>query len=93
MIIVIKLVLAKCVGLTATAGRKMNVVFLVNVLIEAVQDVLIILIVALGIIVVRKDTGMPINLANVVQTVLGNRVLQAMIVVVQKMRWRISAKK
>mgnify|MGYP002804153297 CR=1 FL=1 len=83
MIIVLKPALVKFVELTATAGREMNAAFLVNVLIVAVWDVLIIPIVVAGITVVRKDSGILMNLANVAQTVLGNRVVQTMIVVVQ----------
>ena len=81
MIIVLKLVLAKFVELTAIAGREMNAAFLVNVLNVAVWDVLIILTVVRGITAVRKDSGM--NLANVVQAVSENLVVQTMIVVVQ----------
>jgi hypothetical protein len=57
MIIVLKLVSAKCVGLTETAGRETNAASLVNVLIVAVQDALRTQTAVLDITVVRRDNG------------------------------------
>lgn len=74
-----KVVLARFVALTRTVELKMNVVFLTNVLIKDVLDVLPTQTAVRNITVVKKDIGM--SLVSVVHTVLENLVVQATTVV------------
>ena len=71
---VAKVVLARFVARTKTAGLQTNVVFLTSVLIAAVLDVQQTQTVAQDSTVVRKDNGM--NLVSVVHIVLENLVIQ-----------------
>ena len=76
-----KVVWARSVGLTTTVGLKMSVVFLTNVLIVVALDVPQTQTAVPDITVVRKDSGLLVNLMCVVNIVLGNLVVQAMTVV------------
>jgi hypothetical protein len=79
-ITVLKVVWARSVGLTTTAELQMSAVFLTNVLIVVALDVPQTQTAVPDITVVRKD-GMLVNLVSVVNIVLANLVVQAMIVV------------
>ena len=81
MLVVVKAALARFVALTKTVGIQMNVVFLTNVLIKDVLDVLPTQTVVPDITVARKDIGM--NLASVVHTVLENLVARSRTVELQ----------
>ena len=74
-ITVLKLVLVSFVELTTTAGLKMNVASLINVLIEAVLDVLLTRTAVAGITAV-EDRGMAMNSAHAVQTALEDFVVK-----------------
>jgi hypothetical protein len=76
-----KVVLARFVALTRTVELKMNVVFLTNVLIKDVLDVLPTQTAVRNITVVKKDIGM--SLVSVVHTVLENLVARSRTVELQ----------
>ena len=80
-IVVPKVAWVRSVGLTTTVGLEMSVVFLTNVLIAVALVVLQTQTAVPDITVVRKDSGMLVNLMCVVNIVLGNLVVQAMTVV------------
>jgi hypothetical protein len=80
-ITVLKVVWARSVGLTTIVGLEMSVVFLTNVLIVVALDVLQTHTAVPDITVVRRDSGMLVNLVSVVHIVLANLVVQAMTVV------------
>ena len=80
-LVVPKVVWARSVGLTTTVGLKMSVAFLTNVLIGVALDVPQTQTAVPDITVVRKDSGLLVNLMCVVNIVLGNLVVQAMTVV------------
>ena len=80
-LVVLEAVLARYVARARTAGHQVNAVFLTNVLIVVVGDVLQIQTVVQDIIVVRKGSGM--RLASAALIVSENLVVQAMTVVAQ----------
>ena len=80
-LVVLEAVLARYVARARTAGLQMNAVFLTNVLIVVVRDVVQIQTVVQDIIVVRKGSGM--RLASAALIVSENLVVQAMTVVAQ----------
>jgi hypothetical protein len=80
-LVVLEAVLARYVARARTAGHQVNAVFLTNVLIVVVRDVVQIQTVVQDIIVVRKGSGM--RLASAALIVSENLVVQAMTVVAQ----------
>ena len=74
-IVVLKVVWARSVGLTTTAGLQMSAVFLTNVLIVVALDVPQTHTAVPDSTVVRKDSGTLVNLVSVVNTVLENLVV------------------
>ena len=80
-LVVLKAVLARYVARARTVGLQMNAVFLTNVLIVVVRDVVQIQTVVQDITAVRKGSGM--RLASAALIVSENLVVQAMTVVAQ----------